>query len=301
MISESWSERNQNYLASSIDKVRALLESALAEVDTKQSNVQDKEIVDEEAKSNLEQVTNHKNINKHRILSYSGSETNDEPKLGLPALETISSMFGLSEFEKSLLVLCAGVELNSEISKLCAKVHGNMNMAYPTFGLALVILPGAHWSALSPASPLRRFKLIDLYGYPQMPLTESILRVEERILHYLIGISYLEKQLQGIIKPVQLKAPIVESHKRLAERIIHVWRKNNKTMTFRPYIQLSGTDQISKLVLAQWTCSMLGLVLWHLQVEFLPSKPEEMESLIQVWTRESALLGAALYVSAEDM
>ena len=197
MISESWSNRNQNYLVSSIDKVRGLLESALAQADTKHSNVQDKEIVDEDEASKLENLTSYENINNHRILSYSESETNDEAKLGLPALETVSSMFGLSEFEKSLLILCAGVELNSEISKLCAKVHGNMNMAYPTFGLALAILPGAHWSALSPASPLRRFKLIDLYGYPQMPLTESILRVEERILHYLLGISYLEKQTAG--------------------------------------------------------------------------------------------------------
>ena len=111
-----------------------------------------------------------------------------------PALENICNLFGLSTFEKSLLVICAGIELDSELAELCAKAQGNPNSTYPTFGLALAFLPNAHWSALTPSSTLRNFRLIDLHGFPQMLMTSSPLHIEERVLHYLVGISYLEKE-----------------------------------------------------------------------------------------------------------
>ena len=44
-----------------------------------------------------------------------------------PALENICNLFGLSTFEKSLLVRCAGIELDSELAELCAKAQGNPN------------------------------------------------------------------------------------------------------------------------------------------------------------------------------
>ena len=82
-------------------------------------------------------------------------------KLPPPAIETITSLFGLSQFEKFILVFCAGVELDPEISQLCANAQDNPNYTYPTVGLALACLPHAHWSALTPASVLRRFRLIE--------------------------------------------------------------------------------------------------------------------------------------------
>ena len=61
----------------------------------------------------------------------------------------------------------------------------------------LAAFPGAHWSALAPASPLRRFRLINLHGLPQVPVTQCQLHIEERVVHYVAGISYLDESLQG--------------------------------------------------------------------------------------------------------
>src|SRR5260370_12797287 len=51
------------------------------------------------------------------------------------ALDTLGSLFDLSPFERDVLLLCAGIELDSEFPKLCAKIHKDPQHAYPTFSL----------------------------------------------------------------------------------------------------------------------------------------------------------------------
>src|SRR5215208_5308720 len=128
-----------------------------------------------------------------------------------PALNRLCGIFGLTYFERMILLLCAAEELDSEVSKLCAQMHGNPSAAYPSFSIALAAFPDPYWSALSPTAPLRLFRLVSPLGLPQVPLTSCQLRIEERILHYLTGISYLERSMQGIVEPVHNDAPIVES------------------------------------------------------------------------------------------
>ena len=70
------------------------------------------------------------------------------------ALATLCAAFRLSPFERDLLVLCAGVELDASFAALCAEAQGDPQRVLPTFSLALAALPGAHWSALTPDAPL---------------------------------------------------------------------------------------------------------------------------------------------------
>lgn len=265
-ISSTWSESNQKYLATSIDQIKILLEGLIVRRSGREASV----------------------------LQASLPEWKEESP---PAIETLCSLFGLSSFEKSILLLCVGVELCGEFAKVCAEAQGNQNSTYPTFGLALAALPQPHWSALTPASPLRRFRLIDFYG-AAVSVTNAPLRIEERVLHYLTGISYFERQLQGMLKPVREDAPIVDSHKQLVERILLVCHNMKERM---PLIQLWGSDETSKLIVARRACAEMGMELWQLPSELIPVKIDEMQSFAQLWTREAALLGSGLCISAEDV
>src|ERR1044071_6468144 len=60
-------------------------------------------------------------------------ETETQPS----PLDRLCRLFGLSAFERSLLLLCAGVELDPEFSPLCAAARGDTRTPYPTFSLAL--------------------------------------------------------------------------------------------------------------------------------------------------------------------
>lgn len=110
--------------------------------------------------------------------------------------------FRLSPFERDLLALCAGVELDAGIASLCAEAQGDPQRVSPTFSLALAALPGAHWSALAPDAPLRYWRLIE--PAPGGLLTRAPLRIDERVLHYLTGISYLDERLRGLMTPIRV-------------------------------------------------------------------------------------------------
>ena len=64
----------------------------------------------------------------------------------------------------------------------------------------MAALPEAHWSALTPAAPLRRWRLMELGAGDT--LTTSPLRIDERVLHYLAGVPHLDERLVGLVEPV---------------------------------------------------------------------------------------------------
>lgn len=112
-------------------------------------------------------------------------------------LDRIEASFGLSPFERDILLLCAGVELDSELAGICALLHGDRSRGYPTFELALSAFPDAHWSALSPDGPLRKQRLIKMTA--GATLTTSILAISERVLHALLGIDALDERLRTLV------------------------------------------------------------------------------------------------------
>ena len=67
-----------------------------------------------------------------------------------------------------------------------------------TFGLALARWPTPHWSALTPVRPLRRWRLVEVDD--DAGLTRGRLRIDERILHYLAGVNYLDARLQPLLR-----------------------------------------------------------------------------------------------------
>ena len=76
------------------------------------------------------------------------------------ALGAVRRAFGLSDFERDVIVLCAAPELNPEVGRQIAQARGDERRLAPTPELAMSILPNAHWSAFAPAAPLRRCHLI---------------------------------------------------------------------------------------------------------------------------------------------
>ena len=86
----------------------------------------------------------------------------DFPDDAPPTLVRLAAVFGLSPFERDVLLLCAAAELDGSVAPLCAHAAGDPARPYPTFGLALTALAEPHWSALAPVAPLRRWRLVEL-------------------------------------------------------------------------------------------------------------------------------------------
>src|SRR5687767_14574226 len=72
------------------------------------------------------------------------------------ALARLLRKFRPSPFERDLLLLAAGAEVDSRVARLVSDRLGDPGRSRPTCSLALSMLAGAHWSGLSPDGVLRR-------------------------------------------------------------------------------------------------------------------------------------------------
>jgi hypothetical protein len=228
------------------------------------------------------------------------AESSEREGAGLPtppALETLAQTFGLSPFERAILLLCAGIELDASFARLCAEGHGDPGRPYPTFSLALAALPTPHWSALTPMAPLRRWRLIEVVPQPGTSLTLSPLRIDERVLHFLTGLQYLDERLVGIVEPVAADA-LVPSHLALARQIARTWAEARGRL---PVMQLCGPDNATKCAIAATGCAEAGLHLHTVSADNVPANASELEGFIRLWEREAALTSSALYIDTEAL
>ena len=217
-----------------------------------------------------------------------------------PALCILGQCFGLSRFEREVLLLCAAMELDTRIADLCARAQGDASRRYPTFALAFTLFDEPAWDALSPERPLRYWQLIEIRPTDTEPLTTCPLCVDERIGSYIKGLNYLDDRLTPLLAPLSLsdaEAELPPSQKAIVETIVgHVQQPARAPRL--PVIQLLGSDSDSKQLVAWHTATALGLFLYRLPVELLPRNPVDLETFARLWQRETMLLPVALYLDA---
>ncbi len=219
-----------------------------------------------------------------------------EEQTGPPALDHLVHALGLSPFERAVVLLCAGVELDASFARSCAAAQGTGPTPLPTFGLALAALPGAHWSALAPTGPLRQWRLVEVR--PGDRLTDSPLRLDELVLHHLMGAAPLDENLVGFVQGVA-PTPLVPSHREIAEAVASLWSRNTEGVL--PAVQLCGGEASAARDVAAGACALVGLGLFRMPARAIPAGVHELDALLRLWTREAVLSGAALLLDADDV
>jgi ATPase family associated with various cellular activities (AAA) len=214
-----------------------------------------------------------------------------------PALETVCSLFGLSSFERKVLLLCAGAEMDARFQRLFAGAQRDPHRLQPTFSLALSAFPDAHWSALTPARPLRRWRLLEV-GEGDTLVTSS-LRIQETVLHYLAGVPCLDERLQPLVRPVAESPSLVASHLVIARRIAAAWPDTNRE-SGPPIVELCGIASANKRAIAAAAAAMAGLQLHAMPAWSLPPSAVEIETLLRLWEREAVLHSSALLLECDD-
>ncbi|MFC0111333.1 ATP-binding protein [Kibdelosporangium aridum] len=209
---------------------------------------------------------------------------------GSSALQALCGCFGLTSFERDVLVLAAAMEIDPTTAARCAAASGDPQRAFPTFSLALAAFPEPHWGALTPVAPLRRWRLIELDETGS--LVNARLRIDERILHFLAGIPYLDTRLRGIVAPVPDPGDLPGSYAGLAARAAESWQRADG----KPHVELTGGDRETHREVAAAAAASAGLTLYVADGTDLPSHPTDRDAVGRLWERESVLLPAALLV-----
>jgi AAA+ superfamily predicted ATPase len=115
----------------------------------------------------------------------------DEPA---PALVVLQRLFGLTDFERDVIVMCAGAALEPA------------SFPRPTFGAALATLDGAHLDASTPDAPLRSRRLV-VFEHTVGGSLAAPLAIDDRVLYFLLGIDTLDERIIGARIPTSAIPP----------------------------------------------------------------------------------------------
>jgi len=159
----TWSERNQRWLVAAMTRLRVRLESPSS------------------------------------TASAPDSVAVDADPGFTPALLRCAQVFGLTPFERELLLLVGGLELDQGLRAAVLSLNAETS-SRASFSLALACLTQPHWDALSPQSPLRYWQLVE--PEPGVALTQSALRIDERVLHFLTGVDASDARLLGVARSI---------------------------------------------------------------------------------------------------
>ena len=210
------------------------------------------------------------------------------------AIDSLVAIFGLSAFERDVLLLLAGAEMDSALAARCSEISGRSQRSAVTFSLAMATLHDPHWSALAPSSPLRRFRLIEME--PGHGLTLAPLHIDERILHYLAGVNSLDVRLEGMLSRKPEPQWMAEEHIDLATESA---RLLDGDASASAVLHLCGDDASGQENIAALVAQRAGYQLFVLRIEDTPAAGAEMDQFLHLWMRESLLLPAVLLLQWE--
>jgi hypothetical protein len=220
-----------------------------------------------------------------------------------PALIQLRASFGMSLFEQHVLMLCAGMELDTGLGQLCGAAQGDPTRAFPTLALAFTLFDDPAWESVSPARPLRYWRLLEVNQIGTQPFVTQPLRADERVVSAIKGLHYLDERLSPLLQPIAPPAQpstLPPSQMECVKTALRALRQDPRRQRL-PVLQLVGTDGPSKRELATELATELGLSLFRLPAELLPAQALELESLARIWQRENLLLPLALYVDALEL
>jgi ATPase family associated with various cellular activities (AAA) len=212
-----------------------------------------------------------------------------------PAIDSLAERFNLTEFERQLLLLCAGVEMDSRLAERCAEAQGRPGRANASFGLAMACLPDSHWSALTPLRPLRRLRMLEVQAGGH--LTSAPLRIDERILHYLAGLNVLDPRLESLLLVSPVPKLIAEEHKSVAAHAIQLIANYAR---YCPLVHLCGDDPRGQEDIAASVALDAGRQLFVLKAEDIPAIGPDLGEFSVLWERESQLVLGALLIQCAN-
>lgn len=223
------------------------------------------------------------------------------------ALDRLTDLFGLTPFERDVLVMLVGHTLEARFARA----------GTPTFGLALAALDEPHWSALSAARPLRYWQLVTT---DPGRLLHAPMRLDEPVLAYLIGMPSLDERLRPFTWPLpdagadeasehepgehgaegdqdREEAQSGDDDQVVVATGVRHWR--SPASASEPLLLAGPARTVCERAFAG-TCRLSGLLPYVLDAADIPASPADREQLARLWTREAALHGAALYVRTDS-
>lgn len=226
----------------------------------------------------------------------------EPPDTAPPALVQLASRFGLTDFERNVLLLVSAPAVDPGITARIAAAQGDPAATAPTFALALRLFDDARWDVLSPGRALRRWKLAEAVPGSTQPLITAPLRADDRIANLVRGLNHLDERLTQVLEPLPDSAAGVDSPasvRRTEDALVAAVLADTPDGRF-PVVQLTGADAESRALVTARAFARLDRELYRLRAGMLLRGTPDPDTAALLWHRESLLLPVALLLDATD-
>ena len=226
-------------------------------------------------------------------------------------LEKLERLFHLTPFDVDTLLICLAPELDLRYERLYAYLQDDVTKKRPSVDLVLNLLCPTFEDKLaardrfSSESPLLKHYLLHLFDDPSHqnpPLLSKYLKVDERVVNYLLGSDDLDTcllpyarhsvprdRLEDLLLPADIKRRLT----------LLIQEKAAKDEGLILYFQ--GTYGVGKQSTAEALCREMGIGLLAIDGEhLLNAEGLSFDKAVHLARREALLQGAALYWNGFD-
>ena len=220
--------------------------------------------------------------------------------------EALRRMFGLDAFEMDIVLLALAPELDVRYEQLYSYLQDDVTRKRPSVDLALSLLCPApadkllRRRAFNAAAPLMRHHLIELVEeptQPQSPLIKKYIKLEGRVVDFLLGAPAMDLRLEGAVRRIDSSAgapvPVLEEH--LSQQALH-WALQAANGGRRTVFYFQGPYGVGKQGCARTVCARVGKNLLRVDLErLLADPPVPFRHLLRLVGREARLTDAWIY------
>ncbi len=203
-----------------------------------------------------------------------------------PALLHLADVFGLTDFERDLVLLCLDAEVGHQVLPPGSVV---------TVSWALQVLPGPHWSAFDPGGVLRHWEIIRLNA--SAPLADAMVRLDPDVTAYLLGFTGFPGASE-VITPVGPPVVVFPRQAAAARQLASAAALAARRTGQAPVIELAGADDDERSTLAVVIADAMDSRLGIADLRDLPPPGADLDRLILRWARYARLSDVQLLVRA---
>lgn len=230
-------------------------------------------------------------------------------KSGTPTpLDVITRIFGLSSFDRSILLLCLAPEIDSGFERLYAYVQDDVTRKNVTPYLVISLFATDADSEMLlrrsflPESSLIKYKLIAIQNslQPMFSQISTPLRIDHRIAEYLLGVNHLDERISEFLKPVLHLESFPSSYEKILKKVQSLI-ENNKNAVPLPSLNFTGFAASGKKEVASQLCESLRIDLFRLDAKKLQALKMDWRDTVDVLERECMLFPAAIYIDTQEL
>jgi SpoVK/Ycf46/Vps4 family AAA+-type ATPase len=227
-------------------------------------------------------------------------------------LDELARLFRLTSFDVDVLLVCLAPELDLRYERLYAYLQDDVTKKRPSVDLVLNLLCPTFEAKLAArqrfadGAPLLDQRLVHLFDDPshhRPPLLSRYLKLDDRVVNYLLDDDRLDARLEAYAGAIPPRATVealplpVDIKQRLT-----LLARDGRCREKATVLLFQGPYGVGKQAAAEALCRELGLGLLTVDLNrSAKGEQSEFETIVGLAVREALLSGAALYWDGIDV